>query len=397
MKQIGAKNDIAAPRDADKNNRSETLVEKRNHLTEPTTSRQLNFNVPSEITKERPVISLFSKIQSINSSQTQKQNHSAVSPIARSPVLAFDKVTLRGTPSIESVSFGDKSKSNTGEPNALKCDDNIESIATANHMYDSRTQNTEGDVNSNNITNTMQPVSELTEKETPYKMFQIPSARRLPPSNRRLATNDLKNSRTAMENEFRSQKVLFTTPSAVSRPIINLLSNVKLDDSLNCYKSSPVVMNTSLQKLPQRSLSSRTLETNNVMPDDTNTSEAISIKKMPKERDDTAQFNDKNKIIRINGKDFVMHKKIGQGGSSSVFLAEYKDKRLECAVKVCGEEIILCDYCIHLRTTLRASIRPAACRLLSHSHTEIESMFAFEYSLLTLTTLLLVKAKYNHN
>lgn len=336
VKQTGAKNDIVISRYDRKIHRSETSVEQEKKSTESTISRQLNFDVPSEITKERPVISLFSKIQSVNSSQTQKQNHCDVSPmhIARSPVLAVDKMTFRSSPtSTDFVSFGDKSGSAAGKPNTTKCVDNlnIESIATVNHMHNSRTQNTEDAVNSNNINNTMKPVSELAEEETPCKIFQMPSARRLPPSNRRLVTNDLKNSRTAMENEFRSQKVLFTTPSAVSRPIINLLSNVGLDDSLNCYKSSPVVINTSPQKVQQRSMSSRTLTANS------NASEVISIKKMPKERNDSAQSNDKTKIIQINGKEFVMHKKIGQGGSSSVFLAEHKEKKLECAVKVCGK------------------------------------------------------------
>lgn len=73
--------------------------------------------------------------------------------------------------------------------------------------------------------------------ETPLKpSFQVPSTRRILSSHQR--PNGMANRRRPpSESEFRSQKVLFTTPTAVSRPTFALMSHMGLDDSLNCYKS----------------------------------------------------------------------------------------------------------------------------------------------------------------
>lgn len=263
-------------------------------------SRQLNFNVPSETTKERARISLFSKIQSTNSVQSFKQSHDALSPTT-------SQISPIPTGDVEVVSLDDGSMSNSTIPAPTKCGGDLRALDSSDI------------IDTINKTNTIEPIQKNAEDLTPYEKFQMPLTRRLPPSNRRLAPNDI--IKSAQDSEFRSQKVLFTTPSAVSRPIINLLNNVGLDDSLNCYKSSPILTKSS-QEQRQHHLH------------DVNSSEAIPTEHFAKEENNTAQIGGQKKIMRINGKDFVVLKKIGQGGSSSVFLAEHKEKNLECALKV---------------------------------------------------------------
>lgn len=317
------------PRD-EKKNTLENLVEKENNIKGSSTPLQLS----SETTKERPVISLFSKIQSINSSRSRK--HSTFSPIHihKSPVLAVDELLVVNVPSTMSVSFDAEPISNGNEPNEtapakLGATLNIELHVTENQTKDPIAPNSDlnDSVNLNDRKNTVEPIEKHVEDETPYKIFQIPSTHRLLSSNRRLATNDMKKYRSALENEFRSQKVLFTTPSAVSRPIINLMNDAGLDDSLNCYKSSPVVIASTSENSQQLTVKRGLNEAQGTMC----SHEATTVKKENK----IVQNGDKNRIIRINGKDFFVHKKIGQGGSSSVFSAEHRGGKLECALKVC--------------------------------------------------------------
>lgn len=272
-------------------------------------SRQLDFTVPSEAFKERPIISLFSKIQSTCSDQNHKGNDTDVSK--KSPIFAVSDVIIQNNQlfavsgALDGKQTLNARDSKAGMPVPTKCDVDMKTEFRA-------TEN--------------QP----QVAETQYEKFQIPSSRRLPSSNRRLVANDMKKCRSALENEFRSQKVLFTTPFAVSRPIINLMNNVRLDDSLDCYKSSPVVLKSS----PENTENSPTLASNNEDYVAMNPDEMICIEQYPKIENESVQDDDKSKIVRINGKEFVVHKKIGHGGSSSVFSAEHKDRKLECALKV---------------------------------------------------------------
>lgn len=174
------------------------------------------------------------------------------------------------------------------------------------------------------------------QDETPLKTFQMPTARRLPPSSHRIlsSSNRPKFSRSALESEFRSQKILFTTPTAVSRPTFALMSNIGLDDSLNCYKSpSTTILHDTFDRrlsppsVKQHAIQNHKTDTRPIPADDVQTEEAMDDNANTCEKDD-------RKVLKINGKDFVVNKKIGQGGSSSVFLAEHKQSRLECAIKV---------------------------------------------------------------
>lgn len=305
---------IETKNDESKKNKRQSLLLKEENVEESSISRQLNFNVPSETTKERARISLFSKIQSTSSIQCLKQNALSPMNVQKSAVSTGNLVVVQ----------------NDLPPTmTAPVDDGSISKSTTSYLTKSggnpRASNSDNQINPINKTNIIEPIQKNAEDLTPYKMFQIPSTRRLPPSNRRLAPDYI--NKSSQDSEFRSQKVLFTTPSAVSRPIINLLNNVGLDDSLNCYKSSPISMKSSPEKIQHHRHRHGAISSSEVIPNE----------HFVNEENASLQFGGEKKIIRINGKDFVVHRKIGQGGSSSVFLAEHKERNLECALKVCRE------------------------------------------------------------
>lgn len=180
-------------------------------------------------------------------------------------------------------------------------------------------------------TKTLKDINSNIDDDTPYKDFQIPAAiRRLQSSQHRTllsSANQTKKCRSELEKEFKSQKVLFTTPSAVSRPKMNMPNT--LDDSLNCFKSSPMV--------PATETSSSGIKHLPTVPEKENSEGRKSIDKTDgfiHGKDAAANNSSKQKVLRINGKDFIIRERIGQGGSSSVYLAEHKDTKLECALKV---------------------------------------------------------------
>lgn len=158
------------------------------------------------------------------------------------------------------------------------------------------------------------------------------------------SSNQSNKCRSQLEKEFRSQKVLFTTPSAVSLPPIKLMSNLGLDDSLHCYKSSPMAnlqpnlspIKEKMDSAPQKLTSNSSSSSENKIDE--------QLKSIPHSSHNNEQNNKQiemieqkpndKKVIHINGKDFIIHNRIGQGGSSCVFLAEHKDTKLECALKV---------------------------------------------------------------
>jgi hypothetical protein len=126
----------------------------------------------------------------------------------------------------------------------------------------------------------------------------------------RLQSSRVKSSQKTLDNQFRSQKILFTTPIAVSsRPPVAL--SIK-NDSI-CL---------SLEDTPEKStqiLKPQTAHKNHLSP--------IKESSAGKEPAKDVQ------MLTINHKQYVIDKKIGSGGSSSVFLARQTCSDLECAVK----------------------------------------------------------------
>lgn len=358
---IETPNDKAKSKDQENNqnvinNKSETVFNKNNlpmilekgessaesFGKRDSTSRQLNFDDShtENINKkepDRPKIALFSRIQSNEASK--KSSQAVISDTSWRPK-AVD------TKSVDCLSaqFDAMSVQRTSSAPEHKLCTELETpkvkLSTTTDDSGVSTQRSEGD------------------EETPYKTFQIPpttTMRRLQSNSQHRtllsSANQPRKCRSDLENEFKSQKVLFTTPSAVTRPAIKVMSHLGLDDSLNCYKSSPMVNLSPVKEERQKNINFTSIEP---IDGDHRSADRIDGKSCAKDgiaRDDVAkdvnsqdstksscaasdENEEKKKAITINGKDFVIQNKIGQGGSSSVFLVEHKDTKLQCALKV---------------------------------------------------------------
>ncbi|XP_037923614.1 dual specificity protein kinase Ttk isoform X2 [Hermetia illucens] len=143
------------------------------------------------------------------------------------------------------------------------------------------------------------------------------------------STNITQKSRTSLENEFRSQKILFRTPIAMSRPpsLINNSINLSLDDTVKEkdalhkeQKLSPV-KEVTVKKSNENLLKS--------------------------EKNIPAKKGGEGKVTVINGNEYVILKKLGSGGSSSVFLAKRVKDQKQCALKVVdlrGDQAVVEGY-----------------------------------------------------
>lgn len=272
-------------------NETKTSKEGKTDSRESNTSCQLNYTASVEVTKEHAKISLFSKIKSASSDESQKQNENRVSP--------------------------------TGLQKSVAC------AATE-----------AGSRNEQSSTKLISNARELLSCEAGLKEIQIPSRQRVPLSNQHLLTTDGKKCKSVLETEFRSQKVLFTTPSAVSKPIISLMNSIGFDDSLSCYKSSPVTLSACTEKIHPEAVNYSIFDENRVTG--AKQSNEPTCDGDCKERDMASHDCIENKKICINGRQFIVRDKIGQGGSSSVFSAEHTEKKLKCALKVLTDALYLC-------------------------------------------------------
>lgn len=159
------------------------------------------------------------------------------------------------------------------------------------------------------------------------------SVRRRP---RDLCSTQSKKTKSAIVNEFRSQKVLFQTPMAISRaPIMqNDSISLTLCDTIN-EGGTP----STAEKTPQC--------TNESNPKDAARSKKsleVAFSGVSKENEDKEIENnevatnsttkDKTTTVHINNGTFVIIKKLGCGGSSSVYLAKKQDSDKEYALKV---------------------------------------------------------------
>lgn len=270
------------------------------------TSRQLNFDdtvneVVNKKEPDRPKISLFSKIQS---SETTKKTRSDIKSVD-SLIAPLDGLAVKRTNS---------APVNSTEP---KLCTELQTPKLKSSQYDGSSK---------------APTSNADGEET----FQVPpttTMRRAQTSSQHRtllsSASQSRKCRSELENEFRSQKVLFRTPSAVSRPALKVMSHLGLDDSLNCYQSSPTLKLLSPVKEEQKKTkpplsepSADALRSNDI---DDKTDAAKSV---------TSSTSNEPKSITINGKDFLIQNKIGQGGSSTVFLVEHKETKVQCALKV---------------------------------------------------------------
>jgi Protein kinase domain len=162
--------------------------------------------------------------------------------------------------------------------------------------------------------------------ETPFKqndkhLFITPSARPFS------ITNSM-SSLTCDREQNKRPKVLFTTP--VARPMLGpAFIETPREQIKNHAKLSPI-------------------------------KEPSSEKEKPKEN-----------VISINGNEYIIDKKIGSGGSSSVFLATCKKSKKECAIKLVnldGDATIIEGYLDETKTLAKLQGNINVIALYEYSH-----------------------------
>lgn len=170
----------------------------------------------------------------------------------------------------------------------------------------------------------------IEEDNTPFKSLQPGnSSKFITPqvmsfTNRRNVNSTSQKPRNALENEFKMKKVLFQTPISVART----------------------------QILPNESITLSMIDTPNknilITPDEPKPeSEARSDIKSKKSLFDTKETLKDPNAIQINGVEYIVEKKLGFGGSSTVFLAKCHQKKMECALKIVnlrGDQAVVDGY-----------------------------------------------------
>ncbi|XP_053695995.1 dual specificity protein kinase Ttk [Sabethes cyaneus] len=164
---------------------------------------------------------------------------------------------------------------------------------------------------------------------------------------RMLTSTASRGSRSVLENEFKSQKILFATPLAtgVARPPVSANDSLSLSLVDTPIKSkerplSPIVEQSRIATMPKQKMSPKKLA-----PDRRSSPEPPAIQVEPRkeptpESSETGEHKSGKTLptLTINGKDYQIIKKLGSGGSSSVFSAKQIGTGVECALKLVNLE-----------------------------------------------------------
>ncbi|XP_055638922.1 uncharacterized protein LOC129776962 isoform X2 [Toxorhynchites rutilus septentrionalis] len=186
---------------------------------------------------------------------------------------------------------------------------------------------------------------EITDKNkhnfvTPREKFVVNHLRGT--SSRMLTSTASRKSRNTIENEFKSQKILFATPVAtsLSRPLM------MADDSLSLSLVDTPIKSKEKSLSPiAEQLQLKRVSTEKLFPPSVSCDKRLSPEPPPPMRGalqdinkgkDIGEHSQANPlpIININGKQYQVLKKLGQGASSAVFLTKQMDTGVECAVKL---------------------------------------------------------------
>lgn len=156
---------------------------------------------------------------------------------------------------------------------------------------------------------------------------QMTGSRRVP--NPRMPISSATKNQSALKEEFQQRKVLFTTPmGGTCKPVSSIANasiSLALDESLQFCNRLPEV--SEVVDLPQK----QQHQPQPVRPP------ATEEKNQPEQR----------QIRRIKNHDYAVEKKIGHGGSSTVFLGRRLDTDKEVALKVVdlqGDDAIVRGY-----------------------------------------------------
>ncbi|KNC28152.1 hypothetical protein FF38_04364 [Lucilia cuprina] len=211
--------------------------------------------------------------------------------------------------------------------------DNIQPVKQLQDSYDNNNVNQKDAAVDKNI-----PPSQTKNNTTAIdNQFATPQIRSFSVQRRPrdLCSTQSQKTKSAIVNEFRTQKVLFQTPMAISRaPIMqNDSISLSLCDTINeggtpsTAEKTPQCTNEKQTKdgaRSKKSLEGAFLEASkeqNEKSNDTSRNSAITTK-------------DKTTVVTINNASYIIIQKLGCGGSSSVYLAKRKDTSKECALKV---------------------------------------------------------------
>lgn len=171
---------------------------------------------------------------------------------------------------------------------------------------------------------------------------------------RGLCSTQSQKERTAIANEFRSQKVLFQTPMAIMRAPVVCLPNdsitLSLCDSINGAETTPKPR----ENIQQNAAKSDEIKQQVKVKSKKSLENSFSNFDKLEEPNEKKPLNSKNSapnekdgILHINNSDYTIIKKIGCGGSSSVYLAQRNSDGNECALKVVdlrGDPVVVEGY-----------------------------------------------------
>lgn len=152
---------------------------------------------------------------------------------------------------------------------------------------------------------------------------------------RDLCSTQSQKTKSAIVNEFRSQKVLFQTPMAMSRvPICMQNDSISLSlcDTIN-EGGTP----STAEKTPQCASENKSKDTARSKKSLEGAFLEASTEQKAKTETITSVMTttrDKSTLVHINNASYVIINKLGCGGSSSVYLAKREDNGKECALKV---------------------------------------------------------------
>lgn len=152
-------------------------------------------------------------------------------------------------------------------------------------------------------------------------------------------TQTTQKTRSEVDNEFRSQKVLFQTPMTVSRaaPFTSDSLTFSLCDTISESPDTPAPPSHSKEKTScgksKKSLEGAFSHAEQTEPPVIPEIPVLVAKPAP-EKPDTIATKSNSNVLKIKNYEYVMVKKLGCGGSSSVYLARRKDTGQEFALKV---------------------------------------------------------------